>query len=73
MAETLPTENVQSAAQDQTFGGTGYRLGGQTTASASDGASGFGDFGDYGGSEQYGDDDWEIQQAIAMSLQEDQK
>ncbi|KAF9373588.1 Ataxin-3 [Podila verticillata] len=75
MAETLPTENVQSsqsAAQDQTFGGTGYRLGGQTAASASDGTSVFGD-GDYSSSEQYGDDDWEIQQAIAMSLQEDQK
>ncbi|KAG0324568.1 Ataxin-3 [Podila horticola] len=77
MAETLPTENVQPSqsaqTQDQTFGGTGYRLGGQAIAAAS---SGFGDFSGHGDSEQFGDGDaeWDmVQQAIALSLQQEKK
>lgn len=79
IAETLPTENVQSSqsaqAQDQTFGGTGYRLGGQAT-SASGGSTDFGDFGGYGDTEQFGDGEaeWDmVQQAIALSLQQEKK
>ncbi|KAF8930300.1 Josephin-domain-containing protein [Dissophora ornata] len=77
MAATMPlTENAPaSGAQQPTFGGAGYRLGGPPpTAAAADNSSlppGF-SIEDTGFEETGGDEDaeWEMmQQAIAMSLQ----
>ncbi|KAG0333357.1 Ataxin-3 [Podila humilis] len=76
MAATLPMDNVQqssnsSGMQEQPFGGTGHRLGGQESVSSAAAAaaaldSSFGDYGDFGEAEQLEDE--MMQQAIAMSL-----
>ncbi|KAF9184357.1 Ataxin-3 [Haplosporangium sp. Z 767] len=73
IAATIPLESTQQQAQDQTFGGAGYRLGGTEIADQIPLASEFSlEDARIGGADGDGDEEaeWEMmQQAIAMSLQ----